>query len=339
MLSKSAEELIHNPKNIRPHVVILGAGASRAAFPNGDANGRSLPLMCDLIHLLELTPLLDASGISFDPKEFESTYSALASQVKYSSLIRQIEQAVENYFSSLALPDYATIYDKLVLSLRPDDSIFTFNWDPFLFDAYIRNRDTANLPMIHFLHGNVRIGICSEHGVWDARGAHCSDCSKPLVPTPLLYPVTKKDYSSNPYIKHCWELAKDMLANAFTVTIFGYGAPSSDHDAVELMRTAWLQRSNRTFEHVEIIDIADYSDLYSRWSPFTPTHHLHQTPQFSDSRISRWPRRSCESLYYPMAHAIPCGDFPIPNNDSLQELRSHIKDIARFETLSHNSDL
>ena len=31
-----------------PHVVILGAGASRAAFPRGDAEGKFVPLMTQL---------------------------------------------------------------------------------------------------------------------------------------------------------------------------------------------------------------------------------------------------------------------------------------------------
>jgi hypothetical protein len=36
---------IQMPGNTRSHVVILGAGASYAAFPDGDKNGRKLPLM------------------------------------------------------------------------------------------------------------------------------------------------------------------------------------------------------------------------------------------------------------------------------------------------------
>lgn len=37
-----------------PHVVVLGSGASRAAFLNGDAEGRKVPLMNELIDCLEL---------------------------------------------------------------------------------------------------------------------------------------------------------------------------------------------------------------------------------------------------------------------------------------------
>jgi hypothetical protein len=40
----------------------------------------------------------------------------------------------------LKLPEEATIYDYLVLSLRSPDIIATFNWDPFLYQAFERNR-------------------------------------------------------------------------------------------------------------------------------------------------------------------------------------------------------
>ena len=34
---------VKNDRNESPHVVILGAGASLAALPNGDKNGHQLP--------------------------------------------------------------------------------------------------------------------------------------------------------------------------------------------------------------------------------------------------------------------------------------------------------
>src|SRR5579859_4661418 len=48
--------------NHSPHVVILGAGASRAAFPDGDAKKRRLPLMADLIECLGLRDSIRAAG-------------------------------------------------------------------------------------------------------------------------------------------------------------------------------------------------------------------------------------------------------------------------------------
>ncbi len=53
-LELSVEDEIKDVKFGRPHVVILGAGASLAAFPNGDANGISLPLMYNFIKKLGL---------------------------------------------------------------------------------------------------------------------------------------------------------------------------------------------------------------------------------------------------------------------------------------------
>ena len=77
--------------------------------------------------------------------------------------MKEIEKRIDAYFSSLRIPREATKYDFLLLSLREKDAIFTFNWDPFLFDAYKRNAHIASLPEIFFLHGNVRIGICPNH--------------------------------------------------------------------------------------------------------------------------------------------------------------------------------
>jgi hypothetical protein len=44
MSSEKANQYEHLMKN-RPHVVILGAGATMAAIPNGDKNGRKSSIM------------------------------------------------------------------------------------------------------------------------------------------------------------------------------------------------------------------------------------------------------------------------------------------------------
>lgn len=125
------EALIQNPEYPRRHVVLLGAGASRAAFPNGEATSKHLPLMDDFTKTLELTTLLNNAGI--DPNQnFESLYSNINDDV----LRNTLEEQINKYFSSLSLPASATDYDRLLLSLREKDAVFTFNWDPFLFDAW-----------------------------------------------------------------------------------------------------------------------------------------------------------------------------------------------------------
>lgn len=68
-----------NERNESPHVVILGAGASLAALPNGDKNGRILPLMNNIVEVVGLQPLLDKFGVKYEGQNFESFYNDLGS--------------------------------------------------------------------------------------------------------------------------------------------------------------------------------------------------------------------------------------------------------------------
>src|SRR6185503_14778703 len=126
-------DLVATPKKMRPHVVILGAGASRAAFPAGDVKGQQLPLLPDLVDIVQLGPLLEKAGVSYKGRNFEDLYSSLHSTDKEAPVLRGIEEAIYDYFDALRLPDRPTLYDHLLVSLRPRDIVATFNWDPFLF--------------------------------------------------------------------------------------------------------------------------------------------------------------------------------------------------------------
>lgn len=48
-------------ENTRPHVVILGAGATMATIPNGDKNGRP----CSVMHGFQIPNTIFASILSF----------------------------------------------------------------------------------------------------------------------------------------------------------------------------------------------------------------------------------------------------------------------------------
>ena len=147
----------------------------------------------------------------------------------------------------------------------------------------------------------------------------------------MLYPIEQKEYSKDPFIRRTWEAAEVLFQEAFTITIFGYGAPQSDADAVELLKSAWFSKNKREIEQVEIIDVAPKEVLHKRWSPFTPTDHITFIKPFDKCWISRCPRRSCEALFYPMQYGLPCEDFPPPGTDSLAEVQARSADIARYE--------
>lgn len=320
-------QLIQNPKDIKPHVVLLGAGASKAALPNGDYSGKQLPLMNNLVEVLGLTNLLQQANIE-PTQNFETIYS---NNIDNQTLREELEASIKKYFNSLMLPMKVTDYDRLLLSLREKDAIFTFNWDPFLFEAYRRNHHVAKLPEIYFLHGNVRIGMCTIHQKWGSKWDECPSCQKKYTEVPLLYPIGEKNYSDNEYIKNSWESAKYFFANAFTITIFGYGAPVSDKAAVKILRTAWLERSSRALEHIEIVDIEKRDILAERWAPFTPTNHYSLVSNLKDSRLLQWPRRTCEALLYPMTQGEACKAFPLPTTDTLDELHEYVAEIAKYE--------
>lgn len=165
MLSDYTEEYeVKNSSFGRPHVVLLGAGASYAALPEGDRNGRKLPLLKDFVDVIGLREQMRDAGVSEPFDDFEAIYSKIALDPTLGDLTKSIDSAVYSYFESLELPSEPTLYDHLVLSLRPKDVIATFNWDPFLWNACHRNRRFADSPTILFLHGSVATGRCDHCG-------------------------------------------------------------------------------------------------------------------------------------------------------------------------------
>ncbi|HTD42335.1 MAG TPA: hypothetical protein VK671_17010, partial [Mucilaginibacter sp.] len=146
------------------HVVILGAGASIAATRlNPEKSGKKLPSMNDFITVVGLQDIVSKIPGAFVNSNFELLYSQLHSSDPNSEIVKEIEKRISDYFCNMELPDEPTIYDYLMLSLRGKDLIATFNWDPFLFQAYNRNLEfTKDLPRLSFLHGNVAIGYNAE---------------------------------------------------------------------------------------------------------------------------------------------------------------------------------
>ncbi|MBL7093558.1 hypothetical protein ISS22_06245 [candidate division KSB1 bacterium] len=323
--------MINEPKNMRPHVVILGAGASVAAFPQGDASGKKLPTMDNLIEVVGLRPILDDSAVDYHNQNFEELYSQLYEKEPNSTLIRTIENTIRNYFEGLQLPEEPTLYDHLMLSLRPKDIVATFNWDPFLHDVWERHRYTVPVPEVH-LHGNVRIACCIEHQVQGENGMYCPHCDEKMTPSRLLYPVAIKNYADL-FINKQWEMIESCLRSAFTLTIFGYGAPETDKEAFELMTKAWKGKSPRELETMEIIDTKEKQYLMERWKPFIPTFHCMHSKDFYKSGIAHFPRRSCEGLYVPTVLGKFAEPFLTPKEMNFKELMSWLEPLIEAERL------
>lgn len=283
---------------MRRHTVILGAGATIAAIPNGDKNGRKSSVMNGLIEKLELQDVLQDIHLQTTSNNLEDIYSELCSSPEYNYARQELERRLYDYFASLKLPDEPTVYDCLVLSLTKKDLIATFNWDPLLIQARERcSQITDNLPEIICLHGNVAIGYCPNHQLYGPKDIICPHCRTPFIPSRLLYPVANKDYDTDSFIRACWKDTETYIEHSYMLTIFGYSAPSSDIKAVSLLKKAWGDLESRQLEEVSIIDVINEDVMLNKWKDFIYTHHYRYTNDFFTSYLGKLPRRSCEATF------------------------------------------
>lgn len=321
----------------RPHLVLLGAGTSLAAFTNGEKNGMGLPLMNNFVETVNgLSDYLDECGIDYQGKNFEDLYSSLYDNSRYDEIRQAVEELIYDYFGRMELPEEPTLYDHLVLSLTGRDVIATFNWDPFLWQAMCRNCHRVgddNLPWPFYLHGNTAIGVCTKHEKIQIGHKYrlCSKCKMPLGRSKLLYPIGKKDYNSDPYIKSSWNGVKSCLESAYMFTIFGYGAPSSDVEAVDLLSEAWGDKYKRNMEQIELIDKIDEDAICKRWEKFIHTHHYSYHNDFYSSMIAKCSRRSADASFGANYNCIYWEEHPIPKDASWNELDEWLKPYIEVE--------
>ena len=316
-----------------PHVVILGAGASIAACLDGDRNGLKLPSLQDVQDATGLGELFDRIETVEGSlgKGFEAKYSRLVQLRRYPNELQQINSAVRDYFVRLELPDHVTPYDQMILGLREKDSIFTFNWDPFLLQALRRCSGAARAPTVHFLHGCVDVAFCAPCKVKSNVGLPCPRCGLPMESSQLLFPVTDKDYDSDPVILDEWNALRHALDDAYFVTIFGYSAPVTDVAARKILIDTFSSNRFREMAEVEIIDIRDSAAIEESWKDFYFSHHYGIFESFDHSQICRHFRRSCDA--FAMA-SLQC--HPVPENtpagiSEIAELKEFARPLIREE--------
>jgi hypothetical protein len=321
----------------RPHLVLLGAGASLAAFPNGEKNGLKLPLMNNFVETVNgLSDYLGECGIDYKGQNFEDLYNSLYEDSQYDEIRQVIEEIIYDYFAQMGLPDEPTLYDHLVLSLTARDVVATFNWDPFLWQAMCRNYHrvgNANLPHPFYLHGNTAVGVCTKHEKIQIshKDTMCSKCRRLLSRSKLLYPIGKKDYNIDPFIKSSWDGVKSCLKSAYMFTIFGYGAPSSDVEAVGLLSEAWGDKYQRSMEQIELIDKIEENAICERWEKFIHTHHYDYHNDFYSSMIAKCSRRSVDASFGANYNCIAWEEYPIPKDASWDELDEWLKPYIEVE--------
>ena len=290
-------------------MVILGAGASRATCPHGDKNGKTLPLMMDLVDCLDLKSKLKEWNVNPN-QNFEDIFSNLYEKKEFEKT-RELENHISTYLKKLRLPERPTIYDHLVLSLRDKDFIASFNWDPLLLHAYSRNSNRGiKLPRLAFLHGNVMMGFCERHKRTNYLSKVCEQCKNPLKPVSLLYPIKNKNYSDSQVIKIIWERLARHLDKAFMLTIFGYSGPKTDIEANDIIKKHWMPK--RFFDDTTFITNQDENQTYNHWKSFVNSHHFQIYDDFYKSELANYPRRTFENSLENNHNARFTEENPIP---------------------------
>ena len=78
----------------RPHVVILGAGASCAAIPNGDKHGKKISAMSGFIEKLGLSSVISKVDIRTSSDNLEDIYMELDERSKADPLCQEVKEVV-----------------------------------------------------------------------------------------------------------------------------------------------------------------------------------------------------------------------------------------------------
>jgi len=332
-----AVERLHPREVTAPHVVILGAGASRACCPHGDADGRLVPLTDEIPGAAGITDLLSECGISWPcGQSFESVCHKLYRSKKYAEQLEEVERRIRDYFARLRLPNTPTTYDHLLLALTPNDLVATFNWDPLLAQAYRRCHIAGAMPKLAFLHGNVAVNVCYAHRILGYQGEKCRACGQPMEPTRLLYPVPDKNYTDDPAIHDQWSKLDRYLECAYFVTIFGYSAPRSDAAARGRMKQVWAANSRRNLLQVNFIVRPGTGnrlrEIEKKWAEFLVGNHHGVCDRFEDSWLYHNPRGTCWALWQEtMECDLSCPKNPFPACRSVEELRTWVQPLIDEE--------
>jgi hypothetical protein len=331
----SVKEEIENTFMGKPHVLLLGAGAGKAALPAGDKYSKSVPILRELAYTLNLYKYFPHDLVELSKKDFESAYSKLHNRKENTSLER-INDIVFQYFSDLELPEEANLYDYFHLTLREKDVIATFNWDPFLIQSRVRlcKLGVTKFPKLLFLHGNVKVGFCSKDKVSGPVGVRCKTCNNFFKPSNLLYPVENKNYQDNDLIQREWEAIRFSLKGCYMLTIFGYSAPKTDEEAIKLLKDGWGSVDDRNMEQTEVISRpgSNHAGIRKTWDSFIHTGHYDIHNSFYDSFIAKHPRRTGEAYWNQYYEAKFISNNPVPQGiKNLKDLVDWFKPLIKVE--------
>ena len=117
-----------------------------------------------------------------------------------------------------------------------------------------------------------------------------------------MYPVKNKNYQKNEFISEQWKILEDFISKAALITIYGYSAPKTDVEAINIIKKAFARLGTpRYFDIVEIIEHPkfDTKNISEAWLDLSEMarDHLKLRRSVFDSYMFKSPRRSLEFLH------------------------------------------
>lgn len=285
--------------------------------------------MADLVRELALEDVVRQSG--HDPAgNFEKIYSELYAGGD-TATIKVLDEATREYFDKVELPERVTVYDYMLLAMRPKDMIVSFNWDPLLPQAYRRWRHLGPvLPEIVFPHGNVDLAV-DVVGKRSRFACDVPSADTSFSPCRLLYPVEKKNYNDDRFIADQWARATDRLGDAYYVTAYGYSAPKTDVEARQLLLNAWTNNPTFSLGQFDVVDIREKEDLAASWSEFILRTHGGYSKDVMHTFPMRYPRRTCEAFAFMTLQSQPWSEAAYPSFRDLDDLERWVVPLIEEE--------
>ena len=276
------------------HLVILGAGSTIAAIPDGDRNGMRAYTLNNFLEDPFYADFLASLDSKYQNLNIEEMCTKMYSEDR--QLYEAFERLIRNKYASLELPNGFNLLERLIMSLTSDDAIISFNWDDLIIQAYNRAKQyipSILLPIIVFPHGNAQ-ACYNEHRYGSGRNPN----NYGLRPSPLNMPVDELDYQNNLFIKSQWQILDFYMRYSQMITFFGYRGPVSGIQDFKRMENCL--HSNQICGKIEIIDKTKEDAMQVAQNLENIINLTGDEADccgsFFESRIAQYPRETLRSL-------------------------------------------
>lgn len=123
------------------------------------------------------------------------------------------------------------------------------------------------------------------------------------------------------------------MSNAAGITVYGYSAPVTDVEAVELMKSAYSVSQTKDIAPFTIINLSENEqEQRKKWFDFYTDRMIMYCNKLEESILWKYPRVSLETIFDSILQQSPRKDGkPFKKFSSLEELQGFVQTISEFD--------